>query len=262
MNPVRLGAVSYLNTKPLVAGLAARTDLFTIRFDVPARCAELLHEGSVDVGLIPAIEYRREYRIVPGVAIGSDGPIASVAIFSRVPVSEIRSLALDENSRTSATLVRILCARRWSIAPRFTVTQPDLQTALDGADAVLVIGDAALMIDPVQHGVIKTDLGAEWRALTGLPFVFAVWAGRDGVLGPEHVGELQAARNRGVGALECIAAAFGEQDRARVDRALSYLRDNLKYGLGSAERAGLSRFLELATEHGLLAGVPPLRFYD
>src|SRR6476620_2677495 len=93
---VRLGAVSYLNNKPLVCGIENETALFSLSFDVPAQCAALLHEGRVDLGLIPAIEYLRgDYRIVPGVAIGSDGPIASVAIFSRVPIGKIATLALD-----------------------------------------------------------------------------------------------------------------------------------------------------------------------
>jgi chorismate dehydratase len=96
MSIVRLGAVSYLNTKPLVYGLEQRSDLFTVRFDVPAQCAALLHEGRVDLGLIPAIEYLRgDYRIVPGIAIGSDGEIASVAVFSKVPIERIATLALD-----------------------------------------------------------------------------------------------------------------------------------------------------------------------
>ena len=98
---VRLGAVSYLNTKPLVYGLESRPELFSIRFDVPSQCAALLHDGAVDLGLIPAIEYLRgDYRIVPGVAIGSDGPIVSVALFSRVALDAIRVLALDLSSRT------------------------------------------------------------------------------------------------------------------------------------------------------------------
>src|SRR5688572_9559357 len=105
MNPVRLGAVSYLNTKPVVHGLDQRPDLFSVRFDVPAQCAALLHEGRIDLGLIPAIEYLRgDYRLVPGVAIGSNGPVASVAVFSKVPIQNVATLALDISSRTSVTL--------------------------------------------------------------------------------------------------------------------------------------------------------------
>jgi chorismate dehydratase len=262
MRAVRLGAVSYLNTKPLVVGLAERPDLFSLRFDVPAQCAALLHEGRVDLGLIPAIEYLRgHYRIVPGVAIGSNGPIASVAVFSRVPIDRVTSLALDTSSRTSVALTRILCAHRWHIAPKLMAAEPDLKAMLARADAALVIGDPALSIDPDAAGVHKTDLGSEWLALTGLPFVYAVWTGRDGAAQPQHVDELNAARDRGLASLQALASTEGAGDAGREARALHYLRDNLKYGLGVAEIAGLRRFHELAVEQGLVPGPQELRFF-
>ena len=262
MTPVRLGAVSYLNTKPLVHGLDARPDLFSLRFDVPAQCAALLHEGRTDLGLIPAIEYLRgDYRIVPGVAIGSDGPIASVALFSKTPVEDIRTVALDTSSRTSVALTRILCGLRWNIAPTFSPAEPDLGAMLARADAALVIGDPALMIDAAAQGLIKTDLGSEWRALTGLPFVYAMWSGRQGACGPEHVAELNAARDRGVADIAAIARELARGDRRREAQAAGYLSDNLKYGLGEAEITGLRRFHELAAEQGLVPGRRDLRFY-
>ena len=259
---VRLGAVAYLNTKPLVEGLEDRTDLFTIRFDVPSQCAALLHEGRVDLGLIPAIEYLRgDYRIVPGVAIGSDGPIASVAMFSRVPIDRIATLALDISSRTSVALTRILCAKRWGIAPRLTPAEPDLRAMLARADAALLIGDPALATNPDALGITKVDLGSEWHALTGLPFVYAVWTGREGAAGAVHVAELTAARDRGVAAIADIARRVGHGDTRATTRALHYLRDNLKYDLGERELAGLCRFHELAAESGLVPGLRDLRFY-
>jgi chorismate dehydratase len=262
MSIVRLGAVSYLNTKPLVQGLDQRPDLFSIRFDVPAQCAALLHEGRVDLGLIPAIEYLRgDYRIVPGVAIGSDGEIASVAVFSKVPVAQVATLALDVSSRTSVALTRVLCARRWHIAPKLVPAEPDLRSMLSRADAALVIGDPALSIDPAAHGLTKVDLGSEWRALTGLPFVYAMWCGRDGAASSEHVQALNGAREQGQAAVNDIARAEGQGDRGREERALRYLRDNLKYGLGESELAGLRRFHELAAECDLVPGLRPLRFY-
>lgn len=262
MTRVRLGAVSYLNTKPLVQGLDARTDLFDLRFDVPAQCAALLHEGRVDLGLIPAIEYLRgEYRIVPDVAIGSDGPIASVAIFSRGPIDQVRSLALDISSRTSVALTRILCAERWQIAPRLMPSAPDLHAMLSRADAALIIGDPALDIDAEVAGVVKTDLGSEWQALTGLPFVYAMWTGRDGAASGPHIRGLQEARDRGVAAVDVIARAEARGDARRERLFAGYLRDNLKYGLGESETAGLRRFHELAARHGLVPGLRDLRFY-
>src|ERR1700704_2914205 len=120
--PIRLGAVSYLNTGPLVHGLDEQPDRFHIRFDLPSRCAALLHDNQVDLGLIPSIEYLHgpAYRIVPGVAIASDGPVASVALFSRRPIGTVRSIALDSGSRTSVALLKVLCARRFRIAPTFS----------------------------------------------------------------------------------------------------------------------------------------------
>ena len=262
MSPVRLGAVSYLNTKPLVHGLDRRRDLFEVRFDVPALCAALLHEGRIDLGLIPAIEYLRgEYRIVPGVSIASDGPVASVAIFSRVPVHEITTLAMDTSSRTSVALTRILCAQRWRITPKLMPAEPDLRAMLSRAEAALIIGDPALSIDPEAHGLIKIDLGSEWQAFTGLPFVYAMWCGRDGACGPEHVTELNAARERGTADVEGIARHEADGDRDREQVIAHYLRDNLKYGLGTQEIAGLRRFHELAAEQGVAPALRDLRFY-
>jgi chorismate dehydratase len=262
MNPVRLGAVSYLNTRPLVHGLDARTDLFAMRFDVPAQCAALLHEGRIDLGLIPAIEYLRgDYRIVPGVAIGSNGPVASVAVFSKVPIQAVATLALDISSRTSVALTRILCAQRWHISPKLTPAEPDLRAMLARADAALVIGDPALWVDVAGHNLIKTDLGSEWQAMTGLPFVYAMWCGRDGACGPEHVTELNAARDRGAAAIAAIARDYAGGDDTREAQVVRYLGDNLKYGLGAAEIAGLRRFHEMAAAQGLVPGLRDLRFF-
>jgi chorismate dehydratase len=258
---VRLGAVSYLNTKPLVHGLADRGDLFTLRFDVPAQCAALLHEGRIDLGLIPAVEYLRgDYCIVPGVAIGSAGPVASVAVFSGVPVEAIRTLAVDISSRTSVALTRILCARRWNISPKLVVAEPDIRAMLARADAALVIGDPALAIAPTDH-MRKIDLGEEWQAMTGLPFVYAMWCGREGACGPSHVEALNAARDSGVASIASIAATEAAGDPARERRVASYLRDNLTYGLGDDEIRGLRLFHALAEEQGLVPGVRDLKFF-
>jgi predicted solute-binding protein len=129
------------------------------------------------------------------------------------------------------------------------------------ADAALIIGDPALTIDAAAHGLRKVDLGLEWRAFTGLPFVYAMWCGRDGACGPEHVAELNAARERGTREIDGIAAAEGRGDPAREARVARYLRDNLIYGLGDAELAGLRQFHQLAAEQGIAPGVRELQFY-
>lgn len=263
MTRLRLGAVSYLNTKPLVYGLEANRDLFSVRYDVPSQCAALLHQGHVDLGLIPSIEYLRgDYTMVPDVAIGSNGPIASVAIFTRVPIEQIRTLALDTSSRTSVALTKILCAKRWQIAPTLLPCAPNISAMLAKADAALLIGDPALELDPDAHDVSKIDLGTEWQALTGLPFVYAVWSGRPAIATPEHCEGLQVARDRGVANVTAIAKTTGRGDAKREDRALRYLRDNLKYGLGAAEAAGLLQFHLWAVQLGIAPQLKPLRFYE
>jgi chorismate dehydratase len=198
---------------------------------------------------------------VPGVSIASDGPIASVAVFTRMPIEEVRTFALDVSSRTSVALTRILCAEKWRISPAFTPAEPDLARMLRTADAALVIGDLALAVDPDDMRVTKLDLGSEWQALTGLPFVYAMWTGRDGAAGAEHVAALNDARDRGVAAIDAIAKAEGGGDARAEEQVRLYLRDNLKYGLGEAEQAGLRRFLALAVELDLAPAARPLRFY-
>ena len=261
MKPIRLGAVSYLNARPMVYGLELRSDLFTLRFDVPSKCAALLHEGSIDVGMIPVVEYLRgpDYRVVPDVAIVSDGPVASVALFSTKPVEQVRTIAADTSSRTSNALLRILCFERFGIDARFDPAPPDVPAMLRRCDGALVIGDPALFHDHAASGAIKTDLGEEWKALTGLPFVWAFWAGRPGVVPLGAVAALLEARDRGVAASDEIGAAYAGPDRAALAQA--YLRENVFYTLGDREQAGLRRYFELAAKHGIVDDVRPLAFY-
>ncbi len=204
---VRLGAVSYLNTRPLVEGLAGRPDV-ALRFDVPARCADLVEAGEVDLGLVPIIEYARhadDYAVVPDVSIASLAAVDSVALFTRQPIERVRSIALDVSSRTSAGLVRLLCARHFRIRPAFVPAAPDIRTMLASADAALLIGDPALFLDPASVDAEKIDLGLAWRAMTGLPFVWAVWAGRAGAASPDVCRLLYETRRRGVAAIDTIA---------------------------------------------------------
>lgn len=259
---VRVSAVSFLNARPLVHGLAERADLFDVRFDLPSACADRLHAGEVDLGLIPAIEYLQgDYRLVPDMAIGADGPILSVAVFTTRPITAVSRLAVDTSSRTSAALCRILCARLWHVQPALVPAAPHLETMLRDADAALVIGDPALAVDAARLGVETIDLGTAWRELTGLPFVFAAWTGRPGVLGDDHLAALAAARNGGLAARDEIAAAAAGGDAAEARRLAAYLRDNLSYDFGEREQAGLERFFELAVEVGVTSRSRPLRFY-
>ena len=284
MTRVRLGAVSYLNARPCVVGLDG-DPRFDLRFDLPARCAELLHDGSIDVGLVPSIEYLRgpdgpsQYRIVPDVAIASDGPVASVALYAKRPISDVRSIALDTSSRTSIALTRVLSARVWHIDPVLEPLGPDLPAMLDRCDAALLIGDAALFADhekdrlpPEKRGpqdpaythragrVEKIDLGSAWTHATGLPFVYAFWAGRAAALTSDEVQAVQAARDKGVGDPESVAREY-LTDASQCAIGARYLRDNIKYRLGDRERAGLETFYQYASELGLVPEWDELRFY-
>jgi chorismate dehydratase len=248
----RIGAVGYLNTRPLVYGLADDPRV-RLRFDLPSTCAALLHAGEVDAGMVPSIEFLRgDYRIVPGVAIASWGEVDSVALFTRVPLAEIRSIALDTSSRTSAALLRILCVERYGIAPRFEPHPPDLPSMLAACDSALLIGDPALFADPEEHGAWKIDLGAEWSAHTGLPFVWACWTGRAEALDEEVCGILQEARDRGVHALDEIARVYAAGDAAREDTARAYLRHNMKYDLREPHVQALRRFYASAAAIGVV----------
>ena len=198
--PVRLGAVGYLNARPLTWALDRAPERWQIRYDVPTVCSALLHARDVDLGLIPSFDYLEapDYRLVPGVGIGSRGPVASVALFTRVPLEGIRRIALDSSSRTSVALVKVLCHHRFHIAPEFASHGPHLDAMTQGSDAALLIGDPALEADHEALGLLKIDLGAEWTAMTGLPFVYAAWTGRAGAISPSDVRLLQAAQEDGV----------------------------------------------------------------
>jgi len=260
---VRIGAVGYLNARPLTWALDRSPECWQVRYDLPAVCARLLYDGDVDLGLVPSIEYLRSeaYRFAPGVGIGSRGPVASVALFTRRPVSEIRHIALDTSSRTSVTLIRVLCHHRFRIAPEFVPHGPDLAAMVRDYDAGLLIGDPALEADAAALGVTKIDLGSEWTAMTGLPFIYAAWTGRAGAVTGADVEALQEAQQIGVRSVDAIAAEYGGSDADRTARAAAYLRDNVKYGLGPDEAAGLQLFLNYAADLGLAPRRRQLEFF-
>ena len=251
--PVRLGAVGYLNARPLTWALDQSPQPWHIRYDVPSVCSALLYAGEVGLGLIPSVDYLQspDYRIVPGVGIGSRGAIASVALFTRVPLDDVKRIALDTSSRTSVALVRVLCHHRFRIAAEFVPHGPDLEAMTHGSDAALLIGDPALEARHEALGLKKIDLGAEWTAMTGLPFVYAAWTGRAGAITDAGVGRLQKAQEEGVRSFDDIAAEYGRGNPDATTRAAAYLRDNVKYGLGLEEARGLQAFLDYAADLNL-----------
>jgi chorismate dehydratase len=278
MSPIRLGAVSYLNARPLVFGLE-ESQRFCVRYDVPSECARRLHADDIDVGLIPSIEYLRgdAYRIVPDLAIASNGPVASVALYTTRPIGDVRTIVMDTSSRTSVALVRVLCARLFRIQPAIDALPPDLHAMLEHADAALLIGDNALLTDgarlqpnaretpvdaPRRPVVEKIDLGDVWTRMTGLPFVWAFWAGREAVLDGAAVRALQTARDNGVGRPDLIAREYFSGRSELQAIGARYLRDNIKYHLGSDERAGLEVFYRYAVEAGVVPAACELRFYQ
>jgi chorismate dehydratase len=261
-NRLRLGAVSYLNARPLVYGLE-RKPRFDLRYDVPSECARLLHDGAIDVGLIPSIEYLRgpqPYVLVPGPAVTSRGPVASVALYTRLEPRDIRSVAMDSSSRTSVALATVMLRRFFGASPEAVSMAPDLESMLARADAALIIGDLALFLNP-QSAIQKIDLGDLWTSTTGLPFVYAFWAGWPDVVTPDDAEALRHARDEGVAHAGEVARAYYPDDPASQAVAARYLRDNIRYVLGHEELEGLRTFYAYAAELGLVAFDGTLRFY-
>ena len=263
MRRLRLGAVGYLNARPLTWALDRSPERWDVRYDVPSVCAGLLERGEIDLGLVPSIEYLQspDYRFVPGIGIGARGRVASVALFTRVPVESIRRIALDTSSRTSVALIKVLSRHRFGIDPEFVPHGPDLEAMTRHTDAGLLIGDPAFEADPAALGLHKIDLGEEWVAMTGMPFVFAAWTGRTGAIDADGVRALQEAQAVGVASTDAIAAEYARGDAAAALRAAAYLRDNVKYGLGADEAAGLQLFLDYAADLGLAPRRRPLEFF-
>ena len=254
---IRVGAVNYLNTKPLVYQFQRFAPDAQLLFDVPSRLADELARGRLDVALIPSIEFFHDpcYTIVSDACIACRGPVLSVKLFSRVPIERIRTLALDEGSRTSAALVQILLHDRCGLAPRLEPLPLAASLNDTAADAVLLIGDRAMHSPPGRFEAVW-DLGDEWRSWTELPFVFAMWVARAGADLAGVDAALAEAREQGVAHLAEIAAAEAAPLGLTTPQCLSYLRDNLYFYLGPREQAGLTLFYERAQALGLApAGV-------
>jgi chorismate dehydratase len=260
---LRIGAVGYLNARPLTWALDRDATRWRVRYDLPSVCARLLQDGEVDLGLVPSIEYLQsaDYRLVPGVGVTSRGAIASVALYTKRPLDRIRHIALDTSSRTSVALIQVLCQHHFRIHPRFVPHGPDLAVMTRDFDAGLLIGDPAFEADHIGLGLQKIDLGEEWTRMTRLPFVYAAWTGRPGTVTDEDVRRLQDAQRDGVAAVDVIAAEYAAGDPLRTAKASAYLRDNVKYGLGADEAAGLQLFLDRAADLGLAPRRRPLEFF-
>lgn len=251
--PLRIGAVSYLNSKPLVEGLSDLAPTSELMLDYPSRLADDLAAGLLDVALIPSVECLMDpsYEIVSDACVATRGPVLSVKMYSRVHPQDIRSLALDEGSRTSAALSRILLAERYGVEPTLESLPMGQNPEDSSTDAVLVIGDRA-MHPPAESFVETWDLGEEWTRWTDLPFVFAMWAARRGTDLGNLEQALEAARDLGVSNLDHIAERESAALGISAELAVDYLKNNLHFRLGEAEREGLERFRAAAARWGVV----------
>ncbi|MBZ5659741.1 MAG: menaquinone biosynthesis protein [Acidobacteriia bacterium] len=293
MGKLRISIVEFLNTAPLVWGftdgpLAGKYDL---SFAVPSQCAEDLRAGRADVGIIPSIEYQRMENVValPGMAIAAKNEVRSLLVISKVPIEQARSIALDTNSRSTVALARILCRRHWNISPEFIDMAPDADEMLARADAAVVIGDPALRlrlkVDALEAKVpgakaccccngdaedehpvkgIETlfvyDVAQQWREMTGLPSVLAIWVARRGVVTPEMMGDFQASREYGLAHIGDIAEGAALKLELPPRELERYLTENIDYSLDEENLAGLRLYYEECARAGLIPRAKEIEF--
>ncbi|MGH9869285.1 MAG: menaquinone biosynthetic enzyme MqnA/MqnD family protein [Candidatus Polarisedimenticolia bacterium] len=262
MQKARVASVSYLNSLPLTWGLqhGRQRGLFELQFHSPAECARLLQDGMVDLALIPSVEFERTLGLVavPGTGVVSRREVRSVLLLTRTDPRDIRSLAVDFNSRTSVALTCILLARRYGARPQLHPMPPDPGPMLEACDAALLIGDPALRASvsaeqqPAAGGPRTIDLAREWNEMTGLPFVFAFWACRP-VLDVPAVREiLEMSLAEGIKAIDRIADEEAPRTGLPPASIASYLRRNIHYRIGPEESESLRSFYRLCREEGLI----------
>ena len=254
---IRVGAVSYLNARPLCDQLVALDSGVDLYLDYPSVLATMLQRGEIDAGLIPSVEYLRgcalglDYRVVPGVAIATRGPVRSVKLLSRVPFEEIRTLALDQGSRTSQVLAQVWLAERFQVRPgRLELLGIGASPLESRADAVLLIGDRAMTVRD-ESFLNVVDLGQAWNELTGLPFVFAFWVLRPGVDSARLIDLFQHSRDEGLSRARQLADQAAQTMGFDAEYCHEYLTQNLSYDLDASEIAGFRLFAEKAAALGL-----------
>ena len=267
MRPLRVSAISFLNTAPLLWDFqhgAPRAD-FRLEYTVPSACAEQLRAGAADIGIIPVAAYHGipGLVIIPDVAIATRRTVRSIVLVSKVPMKEIRTVAADTSSRTSVLLARLLF-RKWHGGDReFTAMAPDLGAMLAKCDAALLIGDPALTISRSQYLIY--DLAEEWHRLTGKSFVFAFWGVRREALAqaPADLARIfQQSRDHGLEPANL--AQLGREWASRVGMSeaavASYLTENIDYSLDAENLAGMELFFRYAAEAELLPQSRPVEF--
>jgi predicted solute-binding protein len=243
--------VSYLNTYPLVWGMlhGPQKNVFDISFAVPSVCADRLQSGEADIGIVPCAELERlQLDYLTDVGIACRGAVRSILLISKGPVQKVRTLAADISSRSSVMLARIVVAERYGATPQVISMAPNLPAMMSAADAALIIGDPALALDPDTLPYTVLDLGEEWVQMTGLPMVFAVWAGRTACIDDE-VGRVFIDSCRfGLARLDDVVEDAVRKYSMSREFARRYLTENLVLELGPAERQGLELFRRKVSE--------------
>ena len=258
----RISVVQYLNTVPLVWGMirGQQQGLFDLEFTVPAKCADAVASGRADVGIIPAIEYQRiaGLEIIDSLSISSKAEVRSVLLLTRKPIQKIRTVAMDESSRTSVALLTIILNKFYGLSITSIPAQADAEAMLARADGALIIGDPALAFrDPA---VRVYDLAAEWRKFTGWPFVFAVWAGKAEVRLGRWAMDFQASLRYGLAHLDDIAREYAPRHGMTPGEVKSYLTENINYTLDKENVEGLRLFFRLACDLELIPEAREVRF--
>ena len=267
MSRLRVSAISYLNTAPLMWNFEhdpSMADLrrdFEIDYTIPSRCAQMLGEGSADIGIIPVAAYTTipGLRVIPDVAIASRGAVRSILLISLRPLTEIRSVALDSSSRTSAALIQVLL-RMQNREVTFAPAEPNLDRMLEKYDSGLLIGDPALQVDRTRYQT--WDLAEEWRNLTGKPFVFAFWAIREDAAQEEELSRVadvfRESRDEGLKHIHEIANEWSPRLSISADAVRQYLTESIHYYLDRDSISGMKLFFELAASYGVLPRAPEL----
>jgi chorismate dehydratase len=266
MGRLRISAISYLNTAPLLWDFENGTASdFDISYTLPSACAAALRDGTADIGIIPAAAYASipGLVILPDVAIAARRAVRSILLVSKVPIDRIRTVALDTSSMTSVALTKLLFAKWLGGTRQYSNVSPDLDQMLLNHDAALLIGDPALQVDRSHYETF--DLAEEWNRHTGKSFVFAFWAVRESsVRDAEHAAELtrifQASRDHGLQNLPAIAGQWAQRLGLTEQDVTSYLTDNIHFELDAASLEGLQLYYRYAAEIGVLPRVPDLRF--
>jgi chorismate dehydratase len=289
---LRISIVEYLNTAPLVWGFTdgPLKGKYELEFTVPSQCAESLRRGTADVAIIPAVEYQRMDHVVvlPGMSVAAKGPVRSILVIANKPIEQAKRVALDTSSRSSQALVRILCQERWNLTPEFVPAAPEPSAMLDEADAALLIGDPALRVAvkmdelaarrptdgsccggdpgdlpvPGHESLFVYDVAHEWREMTGLPCVLALWVARRGVVTPEVLADFVASKEYGMARLPAIAEGAEAKLKMPAEALETYLRDNIDFSLDEENLSGLELYFQKCAELGLIPRAKAVEFVE